>query len=407
MGRLSRHRLFFRRLLCGLGALVIVACLAMLVFESPQAHCRRAMAAVETNGFETIAYELLWLERNPRFEAQASLLSGTLLLAEGDLQTAPHVLAVAAANPDTQVRAAVLLGECLYKSGKFREAGEIWTRAVELDPDNADAHRGLAAAYFDLRAAREALVHLRRVAELDPRDPRPHKLIGLLCDDCWQPTLAIEGYEEALRRAPDSPDSAEIRFNLAKLFFRMKSFRSALEQLSHLAPSAEVFALTADCQHGLGLDEQARASLDEALRLDPKLVRALALKGQLLIERGDVWAAADTLELAFQQAPNDWAVLNHLATACQRTDQAEKAQRLRQTFDRLQGLDHEYEDLGLKALDDPRDAQTRYRLGLLAMELGAPALARTWFQAVVNLEPGNTRARAALQALESEVESNE
>src|SRR5215469_2513743 len=186
-GRLSRHSLFFRRLLRGLGALFIAACTAMLVFESPQAHCRRAMAAVETNGFETITYELLWLKRNPRFEAQASLLSGTLLLAEGELQTAPRVLAVAAAHPDTQVRAAVLLGECLYKSGKFQEAGEVWTRALELDPDNADAHRWLAGVYFDLRAVRESLVYLRRLAELDPRDPRPLKLIGRLCDEFWQP----------------------------------------------------------------------------------------------------------------------------------------------------------------------------------------------------------------------------
>lgn len=397
-----------RRLLRGLpvSVLVIAGCSAMLVLQSPHAHYRRALAAIEDNRYETASYDLLWLDRNPRFEAQASLLSGALLVAEGEPQSASHVLTVAARDPDTSVPAMVLLGECLYKSDQFQEAGEVWTKAAELDPDNINAQRWLGVAYSDLHAVREALVHLRRVAELDPSDPRPHRLIGQLCEEYWQPKLAIEGYQEALRRAPDAPESAEIRFGLARLYYRTNEFQAALRQLSQCAPDAETWALTADCQHGLGRDDQAHASLTEALRLDPQLVRALSLKGQLSLERGDVQAAADTLELASRQAPKDRVILHHLAMACQRLGQTEKAKRLRQAVEQLHRLDAQYEDLALKAVDDPRDAQTRYQLGVIAADLGAPALARTWFQAVVNLDPGNPRAQAALRALDRELESS-
>lgn len=387
--------------------LVIAGCSAMLILQSPAAHYRRALAALDDNRFETASYDVLWLDRNPRFEAQASLLSGALLVAEGDPQKASHVLTVASRDPDTTIHAMVLLGECLYKSDQFQEAGEVWTKAIELEPDNVNAHRWLGVAYYDLHAVREALVHLRRVAELDPRDPRPYRLIGQLCEEFWQPALAIEGYHEALRRAPDAPENAAIHFDLARLYYGTNEFQAALEQLSQCAPDADVLALTAYCQHGLGLDDQAQASLAEALRLDPQVVRALALKGQLLLERGDAQAAADNLEAASRKAPKDRVILHHLAMACQRLGQSQKAQRLRQAVERLDRFDAQYEDLALKAVDDPRDAQTRYQLGVLAAELGSPALARSWFQSAVHLEPGNAQAQAALQALGRQLESDE
>lgn len=399
---------FLRRLLVSvpIGVSFAAVCAAMLIFDAPEAHYRRALAAIEGNGIETASYELLWLERNPRFEAQASLLSGTLLVAQGELQSAPRVLAVAARDPDTNVRAMVLLGECLYKSERFQEAGEVWTKVLELDPDNLDAHRWLGIAYADLGAVREALVHLRRAAELDEDDPGPHRLIGRLCENYWQPKIAAESYLEALRRAPNHPDNDQLRFSLAKVYYRSKEYSLALDQLSRLAPSAEALALAADCQHGLGIDDQADTLLDEALRLNPKLSRALALRGQLLLERGDVQAATEVLELATREAPNDRLILHHLAMTCQRAGQKEKAERLRKAVDRLHQLDAQYEDLSLKAIDDPRDVQTRYRLGALAAELGAPALARAWFQAVVHLEPGNAQVKAALRALDRELEEN-
>lgn len=396
---------FFRRLLVGvpIGLSFAAVCATMLIFDAPEAHYRRALAALDGDRIETASYELLWLERNPRFEAQASLLSGTLLVAQGELQRAPHVLAVAARAPDTNLRAMVLLGECLYKGEQFQEAGEAWTKVLELDPDNRDAHRWLGVAYSDLGAVREALAHLRRAAELDENDPGPHRLMGRLCENYWQPKLAAESYLEALRRAPNHPDNDQTRFSLAKVYYRSRDYALALEQLSHLAPSAEALALAADCQHGLGIDDQADALLDEALRLDPKLPRALALRGQLMLARGDIQAAAETLERASREAPNDRLILHHLAMTWQRAGQTEKAERLRKAVKRLQQLDAQYEDLSLKAIDDPRDAQARYQLGLIAVELGAPALARNWFQAVVHLEPGNARAQVALQALEHQL----
>ncbi|MCX7324098.1 MAG: hypothetical protein NTZ14_06595, partial [Hyphomicrobiales bacterium] len=73
------------------------------------------------------------------------------------------------------------------------------------DPDAAyraivEAHRGLAVIAYDLGELSKALVHLKRVSELDPKDSRPSRLSGLINKDMSQDPDAEAAYREALRR---------------------------------------------------------------------------------------------------------------------------------------------------------------------------------------------------------------
>jgi Flp pilus assembly protein TadD len=385
-------------------AVLTGGCAALWLLRSPQRHYQRAIAALDDdrpqdNRLEAVAYELLSLSSDPAFEAQAGLLSGTLMAARGEPKAAIQEAAVAAANPDTKLRAMVLLGRCLYESGQFLEAGETWTKVLELDRDNADAHRWLGAAYYELGAVREALAHLRTAAELRPNDPGPHRLIGQLCVDFWEPKTAIEAYQEALRRAPDRADNDEVRFALAKIFYRTNQHQEARELLSRCAITASVVALTADCEYGLGDTERAWSLLNDALQLDPEHVRALGLKGKLLIQRHRFEEAVQTLETAARLSPKDTTVLYDLGIAYHRIGQVEKSREVHQFVDQLRQFQRTYEDLSFQSVDDPRDAQIRYRLGVLAAQLDKPHLARMWLRASARLDPQNAAALAALQAL--------
>src|SRR5947199_218337 len=82
-----------------------------------------------------------------------------------------------------RVRAAALTGQCLLALGAVREADRVFRSVVAEQPDQVDAHRGLAVIAYDLGQLGEAVEHLRRVAELDAADPRPHRLIGLIYKD--------------------------------------------------------------------------------------------------------------------------------------------------------------------------------------------------------------------------------
>src|SRR5690606_3901336 len=100
----------------------------------------------------------------------------------------------------------------------LRGAESVLREAVALDDKQADAHRWLAATYFDLGAMHDAQRHLATVSELAPDDPRPSRLRGLIYKDYEKYTRAVEEYEETLRRQPDQKDVLfELAFCLAKL----------------------------------------------------------------------------------------------------------------------------------------------------------------------------------------------
>ena len=57
-----------------------------------------------------------------------------------------------------------------YEQGKFAEAIELYTQAIELNPNFADAYKNRGAAYVDLRQSERGIVDLNKALELKPND---------------------------------------------------------------------------------------------------------------------------------------------------------------------------------------------------------------------------------------------
>lgn len=381
--------------------LSVALCAALGFYNSPERRFRRAIAALDTGQLENAVYELPYLRGHAACEARASLLSGSLSAARGDYQAAMKDASVALTDPETEVRGIVLFGECLYQCEQFVDAGEMWAKALELDRDNVDALRWLGIAYYELGAVREATYYLRRAAELRPDDPGPHRLIGQMGARRGDLTMAENAYQEALRRAPRREDNDEVRFGLAAVLLRLRRPQEALDLLAHCIQEANVLGLEADCEYSLGHGEKARLLLEQALRLDPDLFRALELKGRNLLERQDFAAAAKALERAVELSPKESSALYDLALCYQRLGDAEKANQLRKRTDDLRRLQMQYDELALQAANDPRDAPVRYRLALVAADLGLNSEASMWIRAALGLDPHNAKIQAAYRRLRS------
>ncbi len=386
--------------------LTVAACATFCFYNAPDRRYQRALAALDTEQFEDAAYELPHLRGRTNYEAQASLLSGTLLAAGGEYEAAMKDASVALTSPETEVRSIVLFGECLYKCEQFVDAGEMWTKALELDRDNVDALRWLGVAYYELGAIREAAYYLRRAAELRPDDPGPHRLIGQMCAERGDLATAENAYQEALRRAPRREDNDEVRFGLAAVLNRLRRPREALDLLAQSTQEANVLGLEADCEYRLGRGEKAWSLLEQALRLDPELFPALELKGRILIERQDFAAAAKGLERAVELSPKDSSALYDLALCYQRLGDADMANQLRKRTDDLRRLQMQYDELNLRAANDPRDARIRYRLAFVAADLDLTSQAGMWIRAALSLDPHNAEIRAAYRRLRSPYEAD-
>lgn len=328
---------------------------------------------------------------------RARLLEGMLLLRSGRLFEAIETFGYAKDDPETQALAYALSGESLYRARQFRDAEKILSAAVQLDPSQTDAHRWLAALYYDIGAMGRALEQLAIVAEQAPEDPRPHRLRGLIRKDFEQYDKATAEYRESLRRDPNQPDRQEVLVELAESLLRQGRDEEALEVLHDATPSADVLSLEARCQWNRGEKEAASKRVGDALKLAPAHLDALELQAAIELDAGDAAAAVKTLSLAAKHHPKQYEVHYKLAQAYERLGKRDLAQKEIKAMRESREIRTRFAKLHEQAIADATNAGIRYELGQVALEFGRPELARSWFLATLAMDPDHAGARQALR----------
>ena len=173
---------------------------------------------------------------------------------------------------DLTPEALIEKAEQLEQSGRLTEALEVWRAAAELEPD-PEALCQFASLAMKLErwsAAEEALIKAVKIA---PLLPTPHTLLGSLYFKRDMLEKAVNCFEKSL----------------------------AIE------PSASVFTLLGVCQLELGLTEDGRASLEQAISINPNYEEAYYNLGLLYRETEpsrsiDLFAQAVTLDPEYAQA---------------------------------------------------------------------------------------------------------
>ncbi len=119
--------------------------------------------------------------------------------------------AVIAEQP-THTRSLASLAQCLHQTGDLEEAANWYQKALEVNPDEAAAHRGLAMLARQSGDRNEYLRHLAFCERLIPSDPWIAGELTLRREEA-DPKAAITRREAELKEKPD--DLA----NLARLAF--------------------------------------------------------------------------------------------------------------------------------------------------------------------------------------------
>lgn len=217
-------------------------------------------------------------------------------------------------------------GQASRKAQEFRSAADCFRRALELEPDQAQALQGLADAYRGLKEFGRCLETWDRYLALHPEDGTVQARVGDACRRVGHRERAVIHYQAALRHDPRSRyalmglgdlyqkerradealscwerllelDSRLINIrtmagNLCrwKLDFERAAFhfRAALRLEPHNAHA--VFGL-ADALRGMGRFEEAAPFWDEILELDSS-------NRQVLTRAGDCFCRLGQLEKA-------------------------------------------------------------------------------------------------------------
>ena len=134
------------------------------------------------------------------------------------------------------------LGNALGRLGRGAEAVERYQKALELDPENVKAHSNLGVALGRMGRPSEAIGHLEKALESVPDDAEVHTNLGISLAMVGRFDEAIPHLEKALATQP----GFEGEFNLARVLVANGRFAQAIphfEKANKLAGGRDVATL--------------------------------------------------------------------------------------------------------------------------------------------------------------------
>jgi tetratricopeptide (TPR) repeat protein len=141
-------------------------------------------------------------------EADAPLANyylGIIHFRRGDTDAALKYLRQAdEANPGW-IELQCQIGQVYLRRRRWKRAETAFKKAIEMDPDSAEAHDGLGVAYRAQKRPEEAVYeHMQSIALLHYR-PLTHINLGLALAETGQFDWAIRAFEVALEQNPNNP----------------------------------------------------------------------------------------------------------------------------------------------------------------------------------------------------------
>lgn len=375
--------------------------------DQPLERVARAARAIDAGDVNGVERELKALQASPDGEPYADFIGGLVLMRQNEFEQALRMFGGAKDHPDLRARTLTLAGEALYRLGQIPAARAQFIDAVLADDEMVDAHRWLSVIYYDQGANDHAVVHLRRVAELDPTDPRPDRLLGQMNFDFQDFETAIEHYDKALARNPPVLVQAEILLEKAQCLVKLRRFEEATKTLDEpLVESIEEPSYArlrdvtrAECELDAGSTDQAAELIDRVLAAEPTNRDALVLKGSMLLAQGDTPRAVQTLERATFVDRFDYLAHFQLGLAYRAAGREPEARATQQRAEQLRQLREVFSQLHQQAAEDLTSVDVRYQLGETAMAMGRADLAAVWYAAVLQLQPDHPQARTRLEEL--------
>jgi tetratricopeptide (TPR) repeat protein len=324
-------------------------------------------------------------------QAQPAIEAGHPERAAGQLAKALDEVKQIQDKGNLRVQAGAVAGQCLLHLQNRFEAERVLRLVVQHMPDDIDAHRALAAIYFDQGALREAAVHCEEWARLSPQDGRPYRWMGHIYKDFDYDREALAAFREALRRELGPEFREDAQENLAELLVKEAEYQEALSILDNCEPkpgtAPKLLALRGECLGGLGRRDEARALLDQACNDYPNSVDVLRLRAKIHLQEEQPQPATVLLERALVFDRHDQASRRLLAKAYEKLGRPANAEEQRRLSQVTQDQLHELTKLSHEAMLKKWDAPLRRRLAELCDQLDKPELAAMWRRAAAVAPP--------------------
>ena len=192
-------------------------------------------------------------------------------------------------------------GAILQELGNLKEAELSIRKAIELNPDCAEAYSNLGNILKSLGNLKEAESSTRKAIELNPDCANAHSNLGTILRDLGKSQEAESSYRKAIKLNPDFADAylnlGTILRDLGKLQEAEKCQRKAIE----LNPNyAEAHSNLGSILIDIGNLQEGELSLRKAIELNPNYAEAHFNLSLVELLKGEYQSGLENYEFRFK-----------------------------------------------------------------------------------------------------------
>lgn len=219
------------------------------------------------------------------------------------------------------------VGRALGLEGRTDEAMTYYRRAIEVDPDYADAHYNLAILLQTKGNTDEAIHHYRSALELDPHFVEVHNNLGNALRSKGNIEEATAHYRKALEFDPNYIEAYNNLASALKTQGREDEATEYYRRSIQIDPNFfEAHYNLATLLHTEGKLDEAIANYRGALRLKPDFAKAYNNLGSALGSQGDIQEAIEHYRRAIELEPNFVEARQNLDTVLRLQEQQQQGQ---------------------------------------------------------------------------------
>lgn len=308
-----------------------------------------------------------------------------------------------------------LLGDLQVEQDNLDGALYHYTRAQELDPENALIHKKLGHTYHECKDSANAARSLEKVVEAEAADFETYYVLAQVYSDQAEYMRALYYYKELQNQ---DAENAYIHSNMAYVLFKLGDYDGAIQEYQTAIKLGKDPVWTATVAQTLGtIYYQVKQDLDAAAsvfqmasQLDPGDMDCLSMLGDVYTEQGNFEAAIRTYRYILGEEPDNAECHNYLGYLLWQMDKNDEAI---DAYNQALALNPDnpiaYNNLGVIYLDEKCQLQTAFQMFSKAFEQ-KPDYTLACFNIARTLEAMGRTAEAAkgyTQALALNAENQE
>ncbi|GAB4141838.1 MAG: hypothetical protein Tsb009_11810 [Planctomycetaceae bacterium] len=348
---------------------------------TPQEHFTVGFKALNQGDFPKAKASMLALENIEGFEKHAQVLRCAFLIKMGDIEAGLSQLPQMTNDDRLRRKVTLLRAEAFYRLNRLVEAEQLASSVLKEDTGNMEAHRWLAAIYYDLGANQAAIYHLNAITKAQPEDFTPHHLLGQIYFDAENYTSAINHLRASLKRNPPDSRRPEIKRYLARSLLKNRQFREIVELVEPSTSDVSLLAIAGEAYWGLGETDRAKNFLKQAQKRDAHNRFVLVLQARMAIEAGNPKTAIEPLKNQLKIDPHDVECRYRLALCYRKLGDLDSYQAEIQKMQTSEELRKQLSKLTDEAITRPRDADIREKIAKLYQKMGREKMAAVYRRA--------------------------